>query len=486
MGTTSVRVLLFDARGRQVRGVVAQRATSLTTTIDGGAEMAPDDLMERTSAVLDEALAQAEAAGLSIAGVAMSTFWHSALGVDDRWRPTTPLYLWADSRSREAMPTLRERLDPVETHARTGCVLHWSYLPAKLLWLSRVSPAAFQATARWVSFGEYLYGHLFGQAGCSISMASGTGLLDQNKRTWDQGVIDALPISEEHLGPLIDLNEPSSGLREPFCWRWPGLASVPWYPAVGDGACSNVGSGCVTRDRVALMVGTSGAMRVAWAADSVTIPEGSWCYRIDGRRFVIGGALTNGGNLFAWLRDSLRLGTVAECERALAAMEPDGHGLTVLPFLAGERAPGYAPNARAAILGMTLATRPIDILRAGLEAVALRFALLHEIISREVPDARQVVATGGALTRSPAWVQMMADALGTPIAVSSEAEGSSRGAALLALEQLGVVPDVATLPTRTGRVYQPDPRRHAVYRTAQQRHRDYYRRLVLESGQPPT
>ena len=266
--------------------------------------------------------------------------------------------------------------------------------------------------------------------------------------------------------------------RAEYAARSPHWRDVPWYPAVGDGAASNVGSGCVTRDKMALMVGTSGALRVAWPAQRVTIPAGAWCYRIDGRRCVVGGALSNGGNLFAWMRNTLRLGRIEDAEDQLASMEVDAHGLTVLPFLAGERSPGYAPRARAAILGLTSATQPIDILRAGLEAVALRLSLLHEILLSQAPNARQVVATGGALLRSPAWTQMMADALGTPVVVSGEPEASSRGAALLALEALGAVGNVEEAPASLGQVYEPQPSRHARFQAAQERHRRYYEQLM--------
>ena len=481
VGTTSARAELYDRRGRAVKDVHASAPCPLETTPDGGAQMDPDALFELTAGVLDEACREAREQlgdGVTVGGVGIGTFWHSFLGIDADGRPTTPLFLWADNRSRDQMPDLRARLDERAVHARTGCLLHWSYWPAKLLWLAQTHADAVARTRRWLSFGEYVHLRLFGEATCSYSMASGTGLFDQNRRDWDPDVLRAAGISPELLSPLADHAAARRGLTGDYAARWPLLADVPWFPAAGDGALSNVGSGCVTRERMALMVGTSGALRVAWPAAETNIPWGAWCYRVDGRRFVMGGALTNGGNLYAWLRDTLKLPSIAETERQVAAMEPDAHGLTVLPFLAGERAPGYAPDARAAILGMTLATRPLDVARAGLEAIALRFALLHGIVSSAVPEAREVVATGGALLNSPAWCQMIADALGQPVAASGEREASSRGAALLALEQLGAVENVETLPTPLGRTYEPNPAAHERYRAAQQRHRRYYRLLV--------
>ena len=123
-----------------------------------------------------------------------------------------------------------------------------------------------------------------------------------------------------------------------------------------------------------------------------------------------------------------------------------------------------------AITGLSLDTKPVAILRAAMEAVALRFALIHDLL----PPAREIVASGGALLRSPAWMQILADALGRPVTASAEAEASSRGAALLALEALGHEPAPAAL----GASVTPDPAHHARYRAALYRQKDLYGKLV--------
>ena len=128
---------------------------------------------------------------------------------------------------------------------------------------------------------------------------------------------------------------------------------------------------------------------------------------------MIGGSLSDGGSVFAWLKRLTRLPEdLAEAERAIAAMEPDAHGLTVLPLLSGERGPGWSDAAGATIGGLTPATEPLDLLRAGLEAVALRFRLIELELAEALPGERDVVGTGGGLVKSPAWTQIMADALG--------------------------------------------------------------------------
>lgn len=483
VGTTSVRAELYDRQGRELQGTVQSAETPLQATAEGAATLDAELLLERTLGVIDQALAAAaQTIGerVQVDAVAISTFWHSFLGVDAEHRPTTPLLLWADSRARQQMLELRARLDERAVHARTGCLLHWSYWPAKMLWLQQVMPDAWKATRRWVSFGEFLHLRLLDRSVCGVSMASGTGLLDQNAQQWDSQMLDAIHLDPQRLLPLTGQGVAVGNLRPEFAERWPSLREALWLPAVGDGAASNVGSGCVTQKRMALMVGTSAALRVAWRGERAPIPWGAWCYRVDEHRFVLGCADSNGGNLFAWLDETLQLPPSTATEQQLAAMVSDDHGLTVLPFIAGERGPGYAAHARAAILGLSQATKPIQILRAGLEAVALRFALMYGIVTSELPEPDQAIATGGALQNSPAWAQMVADAIGRPLVASGEREASSRGVALLALERLGAIKNVETFPTTLEGTYQPDADSHRRLMRAQARHRHFYQRLVVD------
>jgi gluconokinase len=471
LGSSSVRAEFYDGSGNREEGT--RLGYELEYTPDGGVTKDADELLDLVVRAIDGALDRAGDAPVS--GVAMSTFWHSVLGLDREGRPTTPVLSWADRRAAGAARELRDSLDEAAAHRRTGCVLHSSYWPAKLLWLSRERAGAFEKTERWASPGDYFYQRFFGSSHVGTSMASATGLFDQNKRCWDGEVIEVLPVEQSQLSPISD--EPLRGLSEEWARRWPALREVPWFPAAGDGACSNVGSGCTTSDRLALMVGTSGAMRVLWKADSVEIPDGPWCYRADEKRFVMGGALSDGGNLVEWLRNTLRLPEPEEAERLLAGMEPDSHGLTFLPLLAGERGPGWADEANGTIAGLSMSNTPVEILRAAMEAVALRFALIAEIIEAASPREKEVVATGGGLLHSPTWTGIMADALGRPVTTSGVQEASSRGAALLALERLEVL-ELERAEAPLGETFEPDPGRHEIYREALARQRRLYEAVL--------
>ena len=470
VGSSSVRAELYDDAGEGLEGTEVKLDYEFEYTPEGGAEKDADELLDLVVRAVDGTLS--EAGGAVISGVAMSTFWHSVLGLDRDGRPTTPILTWADRRAAECVPDLRERLDERAYHRRTGCVPHSSYCPAKLLWASYALPEAFEKTERWVSPADYFYANFFGEPYLvGTSMASGTGLFDQNRRKWDRETLEVLPAEEAQLSAISD--EPRKGLAGEWAERWPALRETPWLPAVGDGACSNVGSGCTGSDRLALMVGTSGAMRVLWKAESVEIPDGPWCYRADAKRYVMGGALSDGGNLIEWLRNTLRLPDTEKTEEMLSDMEPDSHGLTFLPLLAGERGPGWADRANGTVSGLSMTSKPVEILRAAMEAVAFRFAIIAEMLGTASPGEKEVVASGGGLLNSPTWTRIMADTLGRPVTLSGVQEASSRGAALIALEALGG-PEIEAAQAPLGETFEPDPSNHEVYMKALERQRRLY------------
>jgi gluconokinase len=459
--------MVFDARGVALPDILAQTPVELTLTPDGGVEGDAEALFAVAVGVIDEALQQAGDRASAIEAVGVSCFWHSLMAVGPDGHALTPVLSWADDRSAAAVDALRAELDEAALHDRTGCVVHTSYWPAKLRWLRGTRPELFKGATRWIGYGEYLLGRLTGSTACSVAMASGTGLLDQHRTDWDTALLDYLGIARESLPDLIDRDDALPPLRDEWAQRWPALAEARFFPAVGDGACNNVGSGCVTPGRIALSVGTSGVMRVIVHAPEVAIPPKVWCYRLDRERYILGGALSNGGVVADWLRGALQLPDDAAAQ--VATLPPDDHGLTILPFWAGQRTPDWNPRATAAILGLTLDTDPLAIVRAGLEAVGLRFALVHDLLRPLATEGYQIVISGGALGHWPVWPQIIADALGRPLVASAEPEASARGAAIIALLGIGAIRTLEEAPIALGRTYEPDARAHEIYSAARAR-----------------
>ncbi len=481
IGSSSARALLYSDAGEEIDGFEARVSYHARTTEDGGWEIDAAELTAIAAKTLDAICAQLRAQTAKPDVVAVDTFWHSIVGVAADESAVTPVLHPFDSRSAAAAKKLAQRIDNAAQHRRTGCVLHPSYPPAKLLWLCETQPDAFRRAARWMSFGEYLFLEFFGVAACSTSMISASGLWNQNAGEYDREMIEALPIRLDQLAPPGEMDKPPVKLKSEFAKRWPELDGIPWMPALGDGACDNVGSGCATSERFALMVGTSGAMRACAEADAIDIPPGLFCYRVDRRRFVLGGAVSNGGEVFAWMRRTLQLPDANEAEKQLAALPPGQHGLTIVPLFAGERSPGWRADARAAIAGLGAGTSPIEILHAALESVALTFREVYELMLQSLGAPKEVIASGGALLHSAVWTQMMADTLSHTVIQCLEPEATSRGAALLALERIGAIALVNDPQPKLGATIAPDESKKDIYLAALEKQRRLYRKLFEEN-----
>ncbi len=480
VGSSSVRANLYDRRARLLEGSQVAQHVALHTAADGTADEDPLALAVAVEKVVDAVLAKARTRAKHIAAVGLDTLVFAACGVDAQGGPVTPLYTYADTRARRQAQELRRELDFAEVYQRTGCPLHTSYMPARLRWLETAHPDRARRVKRWLPVGSLLYGRWFGTSAVpvSYSVAAWSGLLDRRSLQWDQALLRHLRVRADALPPLADYDRAARGLAPAYAKRWPALRDVPFFLAVGDGAAANVGSGCVSPERVALTVGTTGAMRVVLPDATPPVPAGLWAYKVGAKETLLGGALSEGGNVFAWATTALRLPPTARLDAALRALPPDGHGLTILPFVAGERSPGWSNDAEAMTVGIHPATSALQMLQAWLEAVAFRFVILARLLSPHASPTHEIVASGGAVSASPYWVQLVADAIGRRVHLSRREELTSRGAAILALRGLSLWRTLADEALGTEHVYEPDASRAPVYQAALERQHRLYEKML--------
>jgi gluconokinase len=460
MGTSSTRSAIYDAKGRRFAVTTAQVKYPLLTGQDGRAELRPADIERAVEKVVAKTLAAwKKKSDAPIAAIGVSCFWHSLLGLDANGRAITPIYTWADSRCRNEARRLRDRNAEKAIHARTGCMARTSFWPSKLLWLRRTDPRLFRRVARWVSPAEWIQEKFCDRSSASLSMASGTGLLNGKTGKWDAALLHRCGLNEARLNPISDesIVVSRSGAK-----KFSALTHVPWYPAIGDGAASNLGSGATSPGLAAINVGTSAALRVV-VTKKARAPFGLFSYRIDMRRPLLGGAVSNAGNLRAWARRELKLPDDAAIELELSKRTAPVEKLTLLPFLIAERAPTWPEELPSAIIGMTQATSALDLLQALQEATYHRLAQIAEEIERAVGSRLAFIVSGG-IQHSANSLQRLADVLGRPVYASTEPEASLRGAACFALEKLGIKPP----PPKRGRAIRPRAGSAGAYAQARQ------------------
>jgi gluconokinase len=465
IGTTSTKAVAYDRSGR----VIASHSAGypLEEPFPGYAEQDPELIY---AAVLETVREVVQGGGLPVAGLSFSTAMHSLIGLDGDGVPLTRSITWADSRASAQAERLRAAVGGLALHRRTGTPVHPMAPLPKLVWFHEQEPKLCEKVAYWVGIKDLVLLRLCEALVTDHSVASATGLLDIHQLEWDAEALRLAAVTEDQLPQLVATTTVLPGLTAAAATATGLPAGTPVVVGAGDGPLANLGLGAVKPGVAACSIGTSGALRVMVEKPAVDPLGGVFCYALTEDRWVVGGAINNGGIVLEWTGESLApdLGDAPQEKLlALAAQVPAGSGgLIMLPYLLSERAPHWSAVARGAYIGLTNAHRREHLIRAALEGVCQQLALVLKSMRAAGNEVTEIRASGG-FARSPLWRQMLADALGLEVHFPAGHEGSSFGAALLGMQALGIVEsvDVAADLVHIDETVRPDPSAAAVYAT---------------------
>lgn len=467
LGTTNAKAAAYGLDGERLAH--ADVEVGLADAARDRAEQDPDAILGAAVEAVAAVTADLRRQGRRVAGVGFSGAMHSLLAVDGAGRPLTPAVLWADNRAVPQTGQIAELTDAGALSARTGTPLHPMSPLTKLRWFAQEAPGIVERAARWISLKEYVLLRFTGDAVVDHSIASATGLFDIAARDWDAEALGLAGVDREHLSAPVPARTRLRLADGEVADRLGLPGDVPLVAGASDGPLANLGTGAIEPGVASLTIGTSGAVRVR-----VDRPRGDpdgrlFCYAGAGDDWVVGGAVSNGGLVLRWARDHLlpELAAAARADgedpydrfdRLAAGVEPGAGGLVFLPHLAGERAPRWDPHLRGAFVGLTLRHGRDHLLRALLEGVVLHLATVARALAAAGHDLQAVRASGG-FTASDLWLRIAADAIGLPLTVPERAEGSAFGAALVAMDALGLADadDLALAVTRDARIVDPDP-----------------------------
>jgi gluconokinase len=461
VGTTSAKAVAFDATGRELGN--GEASYPLLEPEPGQAVQDPDAVIDAMVAAIREAVAAARL--VRVAALSLSSAMHALAALDGDGRPLTPLVTWADTRAIEQADRLRA--EHPQLHDRTGAPLHPQTPLTKLAWFAEREPATFAAARRWVGVKELAIARLTGEWAVDHSVASGTGLLNLADLDWDREALALAGIDRERLAALVPTTQ-RLALSSAAAGELGLDGGLPVIAGAGDGPLANLGVGAVRPGVAACSIGTSAALRLMVSRLAIDPQRRAFCYALAPERWVVGGAINNGGVVLQWAGEALapELGEDAETQLlALAADVPAGSaGLIMLPYLLSERAPHWSALARGAYVGLTRHHRRGHLVRAALEGVCQQLALVLAAMRDAGNEIAEVRATGG-FARSALWRQLLADVLGMPVGYPTGHEGSAFGAALLGMQALGIVDsiDLAAELVRIAEVVEPEPGAAATY-----------------------
>jgi gluconokinase len=392
------------------------------------------------------------------------------MAVDKEGNPITNIITWADLRSTAYAQSLKNSEAGKRIYEHTGTPVHPMSPLCKLLWLKENAPDIFSRAARFISMKEYLFFHLFEKYFIDHSVASGTGLFDIGKRSWHEESLSLAGISKEQLSEPVPTTYIVRGLKKDFAKRLHIDAELPFIIGASDGCLANMGSNAINPGDMSITIGTSGAVRMITDAPKIDRQQRTFNYILTEKIFVAGGPSNNGLNLLKWygenfLQRPIRTGAdinwfVKEASKAAAGSEK----LIFLPYVQGERAPVWDALARGVFFGVQSKHTQAHFMRAIIEGINYTLYQIAKSVEETVGNAGNIFASGGFM-HARLWLQMLSDLFGKQITVTSTADASTTGAALLGLQALGILyglePGASFV--RTQEIFEPGMANHQRY-----------------------
>jgi xylulokinase len=467
VGTTGVKAIALSPRGEVL--AVASRAYGLSTPRPGWSEQAPEDWWRAAESALAEV-----STGREVAGIGLSGQMHGLVVLDAADSVIRPAILWNDQRTAAECAEIEERVGAERLIALTGNRALTGFTAPKLLWLRTNEPKAYARIARIMLPKDYVRMRLTGEWAIDASDASGTLLLDVERRDWSQDVLDALELPSTWLPPVLESPEQAGSVVASNRL----LQRTPVAAGAGDQPAAAVGVGVDRPGALSVVLGTSGVVLAAlpaYAHDAEARVH-AFCHAVPGTWQAMGVMLSAAGSL-EWFHSTLASDVPIEAlVREAETWGPGSEGLLFLPYLSGERTPHADPDARGAFVGLTLRHDRGALVRAVLEGVAFGLRDSLDLIRALGVETRVGRASGGG-ARSRLWLRIVASALGVPLEVTESEEGSAFGAALLGGVAAGVFADVPTAVEQCVRVVdvvEPEPAWHEAYAGLHSRFRTLY------------
>jgi gluconokinase len=421
------------------------------------------------------ALGRALCAGKKINAIAIGATWHNIMLCDSKYRPATPVYNWTNTEAADICRALRADESYVNNYYhRTGCMVNAIYPAFKLKLLKERGYRL--SDYQIADQGTYNYYRLTGERVVTGCMLSGEGFLNIREKSLDRVIMEELGIDETNFAKVAEYRY-SAPLSETGA-RLLGIdKGVPVIAACPDGALNQIGAGALGRGIMTISVGTSGAARVATPEPVLPDIPGTWCYLAPGA-WISGAAISGCCNCVDWYKEKV-FGldkSYGDIENALGgALDTP----VFLPFLYGERCPGWHDERQAGFFGVKPRHTRYDFYRSVLEGVLFNLYQCYNVLSKLNGVPRKIKLSGG-IVNSPFWSQMCADIFNMEMEVDSAQHGSLMGAAALGMEKLDILDRLTDFSVSARATIRPDTGGSDKYKSQYERYLYYYEKMKPE------
>lgn len=467
--TTSAKTMLFDTD----TGDIAVRSRRFEH--DG-----PDAAVRDGDSIYTQlmALGREAAAGSTVDLIVLSGTWHGLTLRRPDLRAVTPVMEWPYTGAQDLCARLRQDDDLTWWfYERTGCMVNAVYPVFKLMMLAEQGIELDSLLV--MDQPSLVFARLTGEFWTNPALASGSGLLNATTADWDDEVIARFGLTGARLPELKDAVDtaPLAAEAAVLLGVRPGIPVLTPGP---DGGLSQVGDLATEPGEMTFSMGTSGALRVASRHPSFSPTLSTWSYRSPVG--ALSGAATSGcGNCVDWARERL-FGTTTDYTEIEPLLSADREGLPVfMPFLFGERSPGWQDQRRGGLLDLAPHHTRVDMYQAVLEGIVYSLYHCYKELTALNGVPRRIVLSGGVLS-SPFWTQLTADVFGVEMEVSTQQHSSIVGAVRMGMQAVGLGMRHPAFDDAEVRTVTPRPDRRAQYDAGFARYLDRYSRTVPGSA----
>jgi sugar (pentulose or hexulose) kinase len=475
LGTTAIKVALFDEHGRLAAS--ATREYTLLTPSTLAVELPVETYWQAFRAGVGEVLERSGVQPKTIRALGISAQGETLIFAGRDGKPLCNAIVWLDNRAQKQAQELNAEFPEKDTYRITGQVSIVPTWPAaKVLWIRENEPEVFAKAAKILLIEDYFIHRLTGRYVCEGSLITSTVYWDINTRRWWPQMLKRLGIEESRLpeiresgvpvGPILD--EPAKEL---------GLAggTVVCTGAL-DQAAGAIGVGNI-RPGV-FSENTGAALAICATVDHPVLdPKGRMpCHYHGIPNTYMCHTFTTGGMVLKWYRDTfcqpeLQVGAQAGLDaydllgREAERVAPGADGLVMLPHLQGAMAPEANPKAKGVFYGITLRHTKAHFARAIMEAIACIVRRNIEVVEELGIQVKEIRGLGGG-ARSAVWNQIKADLTCRPVVIMENEEAACLGAAIIAGVGVGLfrsLPEACAGMAKVKGRYEPNPEYAAAY-----------------------
>ena len=470
LGTNAVRVYAFDLNGNII-GSLKGYCPTFHSEPDYS-EQDPDQIFITMLYVLKNLLNETlHPKKYKVRCICFSSSMHSVLAVDKRGNPMGHAITWADNRANKEAGELKSSPLGKKIYSATGTPLHPMSPLTKIAWIKNNEKEKFKQVSKFLSLKAYILQQLTGEYVIDYSIASATGLLNIHKIKWEPESLKFAGITAAMLPDLVPVDTKVGKLNKAYQASLGLSADTKILVGSSDGCMAVLGDGVNGEGVATITVEDSGAVRVVSDKVMQDDKQRFFNYLLTENKYISGGPTNNGGVIFEWFtrqfgdfKNPFDLEhTMLELINDASKVPAGSDGLIFLPYLLGERAPIWNPNARGVFFGINIKHEKSHFVRAAIEGI------LYEIysIGKTLEEHRTInsLSINGSFGTLPFFTQMVADIFNKPVRLRQNYQSVSYGSYLLSATEMGiyksldeaaktvVLPDLATPDKQNNKMY---------------------------------